>query len=241
MKSHKPSIVLVLLLVLARSSPGTATVIQRKSFKELVVEAQLVAVGNVSRVEAISTTGQSYAYTYVTVSDLEVLKGSYSSPEITLRTDGGPLANGRTLVVAGMPRFRESERVVVFVKGNGQQICPLVGWGQGLLRVVADGAGGSEVVTTSSGARIRAIQGGEFVLTEQPALPGVLLLGGTAGGQGAIALVSAAGVLTLDGLKVQVKSLAGQVGTLSQNEVKSAEITLTGPELRTSKTIRREE
>jgi hypothetical protein len=88
----------------------------------------------------------------VTVGELELLKGTYTEPTVTLRMDGGP-------------SFQVGEKVVLFMKGNGHQSCPLVGCEQGLLRVVEEQESGQDILLTSQGQRIHTIEAGDFVVS----------------------------------------------------------------------------
>ena len=96
----------------------------------------------------------------MTFSDLEVLKGRVDGGELTLRFLGGPAPNGLTLTVSGMPQFAVKQQAVVFSSGNGTQICPLVGWWQGLYRIVYDFDRNVRAVTDHAGRPVAAFDGG---------------------------------------------------------------------------------
>ena len=78
---------------------------------------------------------------------------------LTLRFLGGRTPDGATLTVAGMPRFAVGDRAAVFSAGNGLEPCPLVGWWQGLYRLLFDA--GQEVFTIAdhAGRPVVAING----------------------------------------------------------------------------------
>ena len=234
-----------LVLLLGLSDSILATTVEKKSFKDLVLQAEMVAVGRVGQVESYPTFDQQYAYTYVTVGELEVLKGTYRQSTIRLRMDGGPLGDGKTLVVVGIPRFRPGEKVVLFVKGNGHHICPLLGWEQGLLQVIKDPSSGREILKTSRSLSIRAIEKGEFVVNSAADHNQAKVSAGVAD-YGQVQKLSredatrASIALTLDELRRQVRILLTQAGPkgLPEVEVRSAEIRLDSPEPRKAKQLR---
>ena len=118
----------------AISGPAAATTLLKLPFSEVARAADGVVSGIVAEIQ--SRRSQSgIIYSYVTLEDLEVLQGRYGGQTFTLRIEGGEV-DGETQVVEGAPRFREGERVIVFVDGNGEQIVPIVGWEQGLFRVI---------------------------------------------------------------------------------------------------------
>lgn len=155
---------IVALVLGFRSYGSAATIVAEKTFDELLSEADMIAVGRTTSVESHPTSDGRLAYTYVTLGELDVLKGSFAQPTIRLRLEGGPLPDGRVLFVPGMPEFFEGEKVAVFVRGNGRRICPLVGWWQGLLRVAVEAGTGAEIVTTAEGREIYDVADGRFVV-----------------------------------------------------------------------------
>ena len=126
------------LVVLLGAPAAGATTVAKMSFSEVVTGAEIIAVGTVTAIEQTWDAELEMPFTLVTFSDLEVLKGTVGSEDLTLRFLGGPAPDGLTLVVAGMPQFAVRDRAVVFSTGNGVQACPLVGWWQGLYRVLFD-------------------------------------------------------------------------------------------------------
>ncbi|MFH1742837.1 MAG: hypothetical protein ABIH23_27860 [bacterium] len=78
-------------------------------------------------------------HTFVTFSIQEVYKGLPQNRDtITLRFRGGLREeDGKVLDVEGVPSFNVGEEGVFFVCGNGRQLCPLVGWGQGRYRIIS--------------------------------------------------------------------------------------------------------
>jgi hypothetical protein len=235
---------LAIMILLGLSDAVQATVLEKKSFEDLVVQSELAAVGRVFNVESHPTPDGRYAYTYVTVGELEVLKGTYRQPVITLRMDGGPQGNGKLLVVPGIPNFQVGEKVVLFVRGNGQRICPLVGWEQGLLRVVRDQRSGQEILKTSDGLKIRAVEKGDFVVGSITSQSRAEASAGTPDDGEPQSLTheqTAPAVLTLDSLKSQVRAVMIKAGPKAQPkaQVMSIEFTLDSPQTKTDKQPRR--
>ena len=100
--------------------------------------ADVIVVGRVAAIQQTWDADQQLPFTEVTFSVREVLKGEAGGAELTLQFLGGPQPDGLTLEVAGMPRFAIGDRTVVFSAGNGVYSCPLVGWWQGLYRLLFD-------------------------------------------------------------------------------------------------------
>lgn len=131
-----------LLLGAVATRPAAATVVIEKDFAALCAEADLVFVGTVSRVEAgwRDATRQAIE-TAVTFSDLTWLRGTPRS-SVTLRFAGGEV-DGLREEIAGVPHFEVGQRGVIFAH-DGDFVSPLVGFHQGLFRIV-DGANGATV------------------------------------------------------------------------------------------------
>ena len=150
--------VLLSVLVLGSSAVQTTTVL-RVTFSEAVDEAELIAIGTVSAVEPVWDAERETPFTEVTFTGVEVLKGRLDSRQLTLRFLGGPAPNGLTLRVSGMPQFAVNQEAVVFSAGNGIVACPLVGWWQGLYRIVYDAERDVRTVADHAGRPVAAIDG----------------------------------------------------------------------------------
>ena len=146
-------------ILVAGASPAPATTVLRMTFSEVVDGAETIAVGSVSAIEETWDAEREMPFTNVTFTDLDVLKGGVSGRELTLRFLGGPAPNGFTLVVSGMPRFAAGQQVVVFSTGNGVQACPLVGWWQGLYRVVRDPGRDVLTIADHAGRPVASVDG----------------------------------------------------------------------------------
>jgi hypothetical protein len=145
--SPQSSILVVSTVCLLAMAPRlTAMVAAPRDFPALVARAEQIVVGTVTAVveeqDAVGTP-----WTLVTVSDLTVLKGDVG-PTLTLRFYGG--TTGDVAVrIPDMPTFTPGERALLFVAGNGRDVCPLVGLWQGRFRLRFDAARDLEVVDDS--------------------------------------------------------------------------------------------
>lgn len=128
------------MLMSALATASQATVLKYKSFDQLVGEAEGVVVGTVSSVRVSPVGRPGNLHTYVTIDDVQALSGSVPEGRLTLRIKGG--FDGRnSLHIDGAPAFSDGERVLLFVQGNGRDLVPFVGWGQGVFRLKGNGAG----------------------------------------------------------------------------------------------------
>jgi hypothetical protein len=149
------------LLLSALSMAAQATVLIHKSFDQLVSESEGIVVGTVRLVQVGAVGRPGNLHTYVTLDDVQALSGQVPEGRLTLRLKGG--FDGRQgLQIEGAPAFRHNERVLVFVKGNGRELVPIVGWKQGLFRIRRSSDGRS-VVHDADGNDVVGIRQGEVV------------------------------------------------------------------------------
>jgi hypothetical protein len=81
---------------------------------------------------------------------------------LTLRFSGG--TSGTTVAhIPDMPTFAVGDRAVLFVAGNGRDVCPLVGVWQGRFHVRFDADQQRDVVETNDRAPVVAIAGRKVV------------------------------------------------------------------------------
>lgn len=166
------------LLILAASIQLGGTTLPFKTFDDLVAESDGIVAGRVAGIESHYSPDREI-YTFVTFDQLDVLGGSYQGSALTLRLSGGQVGND-ILRVVGSPRFELNERVVLFVHGNGRYMAPLVGWTQGVFRIVRDPATGREVVHDHEGNRLIRVQAGQ-VIKEEVVQPEADIAGRTQG------------------------------------------------------------
>lgn len=157
-KSPKPAGVwlaglFVCLLVV--SATAGATSVRQLSLEELLEGAELVFEGRVVDIATHSLEAGSggvggLVYTTVTFEILDLVKGEYAQPTLTLSFLGGS-AGGRSLVVEEMRLPAAGERGIYFVESLARrQVHPLYGWSQGHFLVVSDPDMGERVMTSDS-------------------------------------------------------------------------------------------
>jgi len=150
-------------------------VVVERDFPDLVQRAEDIVAGTVSDVRNAQKESGAPT-TLVTVSDLTALKGN-ARDSITLEFYGG-VAGDYTIRVSDMPTFHPGDRVVLFIAGNGENVCPLVGVWQGSFRIRFDETLGTDIITTNGGTPVGGIVGGRVQPIES----------GGDGGGGAVAM-----------------------------------------------------
>jgi hypothetical protein len=131
--------VLVCLVFAALAAPARATVVVPADLGELARDAIAIARGRVAAVAVQWTDDRGTIETIVTLDVESYLKGSFGSV-LRFRVPGGELGRFRSIVV-GAPEFIVDQRVVVFLGARGPAIPFIVGFNQGVFRVVAGDAG----------------------------------------------------------------------------------------------------
>ena len=149
----------VFLTLLLVPPPAQASTVRQVTFSEVIRDAEMITIGTVSAIEHVWDAQMAMPFTDVTFSLANILKGHAALRELKLRFLGGPSPDGLTLRVAGIPDFRVGEQVMTFSTGNGARPCPLVGWWQGLFRVVRDSETGMLTVADHAGHGVTAIDG----------------------------------------------------------------------------------
>jgi hypothetical protein len=129
--------------------------IQVSRVDRLAEESNLVFIGDVvgvkyrqARLEGIEGT---LPVTEVTYTVGEVLRGDSPGQTFTMRFPGGSDGRGGFVEVSGVPLFQPGEKDVLFVRGNGEQGCPLVNCEYGRFRVLGN------AVYNTHGSPVRAI------------------------------------------------------------------------------------
>jgi len=147
----------VLLALITIPSAHALSVVPR-SFDELVTLADLVIVGTVSAQQSrFDTPEQAHISTYVTLSDLQVVKGALDDPQYTLRIAGGVVGD-RAEEYPGLPQLVTGQPYVLFVRGNQRDFFPVVGIHQGVYHIVKDAAGREVVLPLQGDAHEAAAQ-----------------------------------------------------------------------------------
>lgn len=111
---------------------------------DLVHKADLIFEGKVVEVDyrtsdVLQAGDVAMPHTYVTYEITRNFKGRSSQDKlITLRFRGGPDDAGNTLIIPGVPLFQVGDQDIVFVRGNGVEISPVVGGNFGRFRISKD-------------------------------------------------------------------------------------------------------
>lgn len=118
-----------------------ATSVREVSLKEMLAQSELIFEGEVMRVEVQETPTYHRPFTRIHFRVLDVIKGSWKHPTITLDFLGGESA-GRRLEVTEMEYPALGEHGVYFVESlSRRQVHPLYGWSQGRFVTYADESG----------------------------------------------------------------------------------------------------
>src|SRR4051812_5976211 len=152
--------VLNLILVAAATSVGATTIVPA-DLGELSRDAVAIARGRVADVRSQWTEDRGTVETIVTLEVEDYLKGSLGS-FLRFRVPGGELGRYRTIVV-GAPDFVVDQHVVVFLGAHGPTVPHIVGFNQGVFRVMraADDSGWvvSPPPATPGAATARVVRG----------------------------------------------------------------------------------
>jgi hypothetical protein len=132
---------LLLFMSLGLALPARATVLVPADLGELSRDALAIVRGRVASVDARWTDDRRTIDTIVTLEVESYLKGTFG-PTLQFRVPGGELGRFRSIVV-GAPEFAVDQRVVVFLGAHGPSVPYIVGFSQGVYRVVraADNTG----------------------------------------------------------------------------------------------------
>lgn len=145
----------VLLLALSALLPvAHATTVRAPDFDGMVSKSDYIVRAVVKSVTSEwranpEKPGQRYIGTLVELEVKEVIKGTPPSP-LVLDLVGGRMED-RELTIEGSPRFTVGQENILFVKGNGRQIVPLVGMSHGYYQVRRDKVSGRDQVLRSNG------------------------------------------------------------------------------------------
>lgn len=142
--------------MLIASSIGLGTTVVPLAFDQLVDFSERVVRGTVvgKHCEWQTSDDSRFIVTIVTIRVDEAVIGP-AEATLNLELLGGQL-DGQRLDIAGQPDFQIGDEDILFVRGNGESICPLVGMSSGRILVVPDAAG-RLTVARSNGAPIQAL------------------------------------------------------------------------------------
>ena len=142
---------LKLLLFLLIAGNATAMSVRPPEFSELVEKADVVIRSEVTAVRSEwRGAGETRRIvTLVTVAVRKCLVGE-AVKTIELEFLGGKVGNDE-LTVVGQPQFKVGDTDILFVRGNGRQLCPLVHASYGRYQVVDSGNGAAATVARTDG------------------------------------------------------------------------------------------
>src|SRR5216684_4522086 len=127
-------------LLLALAATARATVIIPADLGELSRDALAIVRGRVARIDATWTEDRGTIETIVTLEVERYLKGAFGQM-VRFHVAGGELGRFRSIVV-GAPEFVVDQHVVVFLGAHGPTVPHIVGFNQGVYRLVrTDSAG----------------------------------------------------------------------------------------------------
>jgi hypothetical protein len=133
------------MFVLTVAVPVRATVLIGADLGQLAHDAVAIARGRVAAVDAQWTPDRRAIETLVTLEVDTYLKGALGGT-VQFLVPGGSLGRYRSIVV-GAPQFAVDDRVVVFLGARGPSVPYVVGFSQGVFRVVRSGDGSTWLVT----------------------------------------------------------------------------------------------
>jgi hypothetical protein len=133
----------ILLIALLAAVPAHATVLVPADIGELAHDALAIVRGRVVSADARWTDDRRTIETLVTLEVETYLKGDLGST-VQFLVPGGRLGRYRSIFV-GAPEFAPDERVVVFLGAHGPAMPHLVGFSQGVYRIVQTADSGSVI------------------------------------------------------------------------------------------------
>jgi hypothetical protein len=169
----------VALMLFGAARPAEATTVPPMDAAKLADRAEIVFTGTAVRSTVVLSKDGAEPYTFVTFDVHEVLKGWTLDRQLTLRFSGGEIGGG-TVGFDGMPEFEQGETYLLFVRGNGSSLCPVLGWWQGQFRYSRQAGSQKEILVDSAGTPVHGLEqerfkrglskrndGGMIVLSEQ--------------------------------------------------------------------------
>ncbi len=122
-----------------------ATVLVATDLTGLARNAQVIVRGRVAQVTPQWTDGRRRIVSVVSIDAIEYLKGDFGS-RFEIQVPGGTMGRYSS-VMAGAPSFKEGQELILFLAAQPPSLPYIVGFSQGVYRVMADPASGRQVVT----------------------------------------------------------------------------------------------
>lgn len=153
----KPFVLRAVLASLFLATVVFAMTVRPPEFDELVAKADTVVRGTVTTVRSEwRGTGETRRIvTLVTFAVERCLVGD-APATVELEFLGGRVGDDR-LTVPGQPQFARGDREILFVAGNGRQLCPLVHAMFGRFRTVAQDGGRTLAVERHDGVPLASV------------------------------------------------------------------------------------
>jgi len=158
-------ILVTVSLVLALAATARATVVVPADLGELSRDAIAIVRGRVARVDVQFTEDRGTIETLVTLEVGSYLKGALGQT-VRFKVPGGELGRFRSIVV-GAPEFAVDQRVVVFLGAHGPSVPYIVGFNQGVFRLVRASDNSGWLVTPP--ANLPAVAGTVRIVRGDPA------------------------------------------------------------------------
>ena len=131
--------------------PTARKPLQVTDLKSAVDQTAMILEGMVTDIQ-YDYSEEEGPWTRVILSDVQAHFGS-AERQVEIRHFGGPLPNGRTLVVAELPVFVQGKRYVVFLRNTAWNVSPVVGD----LALRVETVDGTEVLVNSNGQALVAV------------------------------------------------------------------------------------
>ena len=140
---------LACLAVFLGTASVSATSVVPPDFFQLVNESDYIVRAVVKSVTSDwrEVQGHRHIFTFVELDVREVISGQPPQPLI-LQMLGGRVGNDE-LTVSGVPQFGVGDEDILFIQGNGQNICPLFAIMHGRYPVMKEKGTGREYITRS--------------------------------------------------------------------------------------------
>lgn len=162
--------------VLLISQQAGAITVREVAFDELCRRAEVIVCATAREIRTEASPDGNHVLTFTRFDELIWIKGqpaatgeggddTISAPQTyEICTLGGKLGN-MVEKIPGMPTFEPGRRYVLFVQGNGESLCPLIGVHQGCFHVERSDDG-SETVKTWRRRLITGLDAGKLRTTE---------------------------------------------------------------------------
>ena len=128
---------------------------------EVIEQTAFVAQGTVSAVR-YEYTAETGPWTVTTLSDVKAQLGTPPA-QVTIRQMGGPLPDGRTLIVSTATDFEMGKRYLVFYRNTSWNISPVVGQ----LALRQEQVAGNDVLVDHRGSLLMGVESNEIMRSAQ--------------------------------------------------------------------------